>query len=138
MATRATIIILDWDEEILKLYHHRDWYESGVWRTIKKVFWHPLEETKETKREDLIKKLYELEIIQPGREIEDLSIEHWDIEFLYYVNIKNWRIFYYYWWFWEDELKKAKNYKWDLTWEIIEKQELRCLKNHYETSYKDF
>lgn len=94
MATRATIILKREGETVAQMYHHWDWYELGVWKTLHSVF-NKYDETKRIWYKDLIPLLYKLEILQEGRELEPKERNHSDIEYLYFVDLETSKITYF-------------------------------------------
>lgn len=94
MSTRATIILKREGETVAQLYHHCDGYETGVWRTLQRVF-NRFDETKRIGYKDLIPLLYQLEIMQPWRELEPKERNHSDIEYLYFVDLETSKITYF-------------------------------------------
>lgn len=94
MSTRASIIIKRGGETVAQLYHHRDGYELGVWKTLHTVF-NKYDETKRIGYKDLIPLLYKLEILQEGRELEPKERNHGDIEYLYFVDLETSKITYF-------------------------------------------
>lgn len=94
MSTRATIILKREGWTACQLYHHFDGYECGVGKTLKTVF-NKYDETKKIWLKDTVPLLYNLEVLQPGREIEPADRNHSDIEFLYFIDLETSKITYF-------------------------------------------
>lgn len=131
MATRSTIYLTRGRQKLLKMYHHWDWYETGVGKTLFETFEPDSYKPEPIGQKELISYLHKLDILQPGREIEPVEdFEHWDIEFLYYVDLNTRKITFFKGWYWENELEKGTET--ELTRELIGKLELQQLKRAYE------
>lgn len=94
MSTRATIILKREGWTACQLYHHFDGYECGVGKTLKTVF-NKYDETKQIWLKETVPLLYNLEVLQPGREIEPADRNHSDIEFLYFIDLETSKITYF-------------------------------------------
>lgn len=112
------------------MYHHCDWYETGVGKTLYNVFCPFTFKPEPVGEKELIPLLFKLETIQRGREIEDLDCNHWDIEYLYYVDLNTRKITYFKWWYGEDELERGTEI--ELTSELLNKLEYQQLKRIIE------
>lgn len=130
MATRSTIYLTRGRQKLLKMYHHWDWYETGVGKTLFDTFRPDFYENETVWEKELIKMLFKLETIQEGREIEPITTDHGDIEYLYFVDLNTRKITYFKGWYWEEELEKGKEI--ELTRDLLNKLELQELKRAYE------
>ena len=131
MATRSTIYLTRGRQKILKMYHHWDWYETGVWKTLFDTFEPESYKPEPVGEKELIPLLFKLETLQQGREIEPVEdLGHGDIEFLYFVDLNTRKITYFKDWFWEKELERGKEI--ELTGDLLNKMEYKQLKNIYE------
>ena len=131
MSTRSTIYLTRGRRKILKMYHHCDWYETGVGQTLYKTFKPYGFKIDPVSDKELISLLFKLETIQQGREIEPIDdLWHGDIEFLYYVDLNTRKITYFKYWLGEEELEQGKEI--ELTGDLLNKLELKQLKNIYE------
>lgn len=130
MSTRSTIYLTRWRQKILKMYHHWDWYETGVGQTLYNVFKPETYKPEPIGEKDLIPLLFKLETLQQGREIEPLTTNHGDIEYLYFVDLNTRKITYFKDWYWEEELERGKEI--ELTGDLLNKMKYKELKNIYE------
>ena len=133
MSTRASILCKREGQTVARLYHHWDGYETGVWKTLDAVFCRSYK-PEPIHPKELIKKLYDLEAVQPGRELEPADREHGDTEYLYIVNLDAGTITYYKGAYWDSELLETEPR--ELTRELIrdlEYQELKRWKNYKKT-----
>ena len=131
MATRSTIYLTRGRQKILKMYHHWDWYETGVGQTLYYTFKPESYKPEPVGEKELIPLLFKLETIQGGREIEPIEdYGHGDIEFLYFVDLNTRKITYFKDWYWEEELESGKEI--ELTGELLTDLKYKQLKRFYE------
>jgi len=131
MSTRSTIYLTRGRKKILKMYHHWDWYETGVGQTLYDTFKPESYKPEPVGEKELIPLLFKLETIQEGREIEPVEdLGHGDIEFLYFVDLNTRKITYFKDWYWEEELESGKEI--ELTGELLTDLKYKQLKRFCE------
>lgn len=130
MSTRSTIYLTRGRQKLLKMYHHWDGYETGVWKTLFDTFEPESYKPEPVCEKELIPLLFKLETLQRGREIEPLTTNHGDIEFLYFVDLNTRKITYFKDWYWEEELEQGKEI--ELTGELLTNLKYKQLKRFCE------